>query len=241
MVQLSSNQEAKASDVPKRRHPIFYRVVIFLGRIVYLLSARSVELNTRRTTTPGGLLLVANHTSPYDVPCLLKVSRRPLDFISLERFGRMVFVGWFFRSLNVVFLRRESDLGDSATLKEVAKRLRMGRAVAIFPEAEMRTEETSAIATGDYYEGFGKLAVLGRAKILPAVVLDSANFGKPSGWLPWPRTEWGVIFGEPIAVPPGDSVTAAAQLEGLWLEAIRELEPQLAAAMTTRFGGPEAA
>ena len=72
--------------------------------------------------------------------------------------------------------------------------------------------------------------------IVPAVVLDSGDFGRFSGWLPWPRTEWGVIFGEPITRPAGDSLTAAAEFERQWLQAIRDLEPQLRAALTQRFG-----
>ncbi len=237
MVKTEQRASKLRELTPKRQHPLFFRVMHFLARVVYFLSSRSVELGVQHTATEGGLLVACNHLSPYDVPCVLKASKRPFDFISLERFATMFFVGWFFRHLNVIFLKRGGDLGDSATLKEAAKRLRQGRAIGIFPEAEMRSEETSAIATGEFYEGFGKLAVLGRAKLVPAVVLDSKNFGRPSGWLPWPRTEWGVIYGEPIEIPKGcSSIEAAERLEQAWLDSLRRLEPQLRAALNERFG-----
>ncbi len=224
----SRGRTARQSPAHKEPSDGFYRVIVTLGRGIYNASSRPLIVHPERAKSEGGLLLVSNHTSPYDATCLMYGSRRPIDWISVVEFRRKPIVGWLFGRLNALFLDRAQ--ADSATLKDAARRLRRGRMVGIFPEAEMRTDQTSAITTGTFYSGFGQLALLGRVPILPAVVLGSTEFSKPTGWLPWPRTRWGAIFGEPISVPEGLSIKdASAQLEREWLTAIRSLELELRA------------
>ena len=222
-------------EVPRRGSGLVYTLLVAGGRIVYRITSTSVSMGREHTETPGGYLLVSNHTAPYDVSCLMQSSRRPIDFLSILRFGRRPFVGWLFRQMNSMFLERKGN--DAATLKEAAKRLRRGHVVGIFPEGGMRNEKTRAILTGDYDPGFAQLAVLGRAPIVPVVILGSTRFGRSGAWFPWANTEWGIHFGEPIEVPKGMRMReAAAHMEAEWLKASRTLDEELREAMTQRFG-----
>ena len=221
--------------VPRRGSDLVYSLLVAGGRVVYRITSTSVVLGLEHTESPDGYLLVSNHTSPYDVSCLMAVSRRHIDFLSIVRFGRKPFVGWLFRRMNSMFLERRGN--DAATLKEAAKRLRRGFVVGIFPEGGMRTETTRATVTNDYDSGFGQLAVLGKAPIVPAVILGSGRFGRPGAWFPWANTDWGVHFGAPIEVPQGVPMReAAAHVESEWIRASRALDEELREAMTSRFG-----
>lgn len=222
-------------EVPRRESDLSYNLLVAAGRMVYRITSTSVILGLERTEQPGGYLLVSNHTSPYDVSCLMAACRRPIDFLSVVRFGRRPFVGWLFRRMNSMFLERRGN--DAPTLKEAAKRLRRGHVVGIFPEGEMRNEATRATRTENYDPGFAQLAVLGRAPILPAVILGSGRFGRPGAWFPWSNTDWGLHIGQPIEVPQGVPMReAAARMEAEWLRASRALDEELREAMTERFG-----
>lgn len=230
-----SPQFTQELTVPRRENGLIYALLVAGGRAVYGLTSTAVRLGVEHTEREGGYLLVSNHTSPYDVSCLMAASRRPIDFLSIVRFGRKPLVGWLFRRMNSMFLERRGN--DAATLKEAAKRMRRGHVVGIFPEGEMRSETTRATRTGDYDSGFSQLAVLGKAPIVPAVILGSGRFGRPGAWFPWSNTNWGIHFGAPIDVPKGLSMReAAAHMDAEWIRASRALDEELRQAMEQRFG-----
>lgn len=231
----TSQEPSLELEVPRRNSDLAYSLLVAGGRMVYRITGTPVILGQEHTSRSGGFLLVSNHTAPYDVSCLMVACKRPIDFLSVVRFGRRPVIGWLFRSMNSLFLERKGN--DAATLKEAAKRLRRGHVVGIFPEGEMRNEATRATLTGEYDAGFAQLAVLGRAPIVPVVILGSTRFGRPGAWFPWSNTQWGISFGAPIEVPRGLSTRrAAAQMETEWISASRALDEGLREAMTERFG-----
>jgi 1-acyl-sn-glycerol-3-phosphate acyltransferase len=204
---------------------VFYRVVREVGRTAFVFSSRPLVLGAQHVARPGAFILACTHTSPYDVPLLMRHVPRHLDFVSSTEVFAQPLVGWFYRNLNAFPLDRSRP--DAPTVRTILRRLQRGRVVAIFPEGGFRTGTASVIHSAKIRPGFGKLAALTRAPIVPAVVINSATYARVARWLPTFSARYGVAFGpaiEPDATP--------AVNEGRLLDALRELHAQLA----TRLG-----
>jgi len=214
-------------------HDRFYRVVVAAGRLVFRVASRPVVLHGARVPSRGGVLLASNHTSPYDVACLMSACRRPIDFVSIVEVKERPLVGAFFRRLNCMFLDRHRS--DAVTAREILDRLRDGRLVGIFPEGRLTTAESSVLRGGEITSGIGQLAQVARVPVVPCVVLDTGNFAGLAPWLPLRRTRYAVAFGNPLEVR-GDLPRSAARadLEERWRSGLLELEAELLPSMTWR-------
>lgn len=228
------------SRVP-RRNDVFYRLVHFFGSGVLDVSSRSVVLHRERTERDGGFLLAANHLSPFDVPCIIRTSLRPLDFVSIVEVFENPLLGWLYGSLNAMPLDRHSQ--DLVIVREIVQRLRAGRAVAIFPEGRIHTEETSVLKGGEVTQGFGQMAMMADVPIVPCVVLGSSNFYGVTPWLPLRRTRFAMAFGEPLRAPSTDAegrplgrARSWRLLEEQWRESLLALYDELAEELSRRSG-----
>ncbi len=213
---------------------------------VYWLCTRPVVLYHARLPREGGFLLACNHTSPYDVSCLMYVSQpRFLDFITTTQVMAQPVLGFIGRNLNTIPLDRGRVNGDA--VRKVVARLKEGRVVCLFPEARMVPEAESVLHGGPHRAGLGRMAALARAPVVPCVVLDSGRCGRPTAWLPLRRTRFAVAYGEPIHPPPAETKEQrqAAQrwVEARWCEAVQALAVELRGAMPwcgTAVGVPAA-
>ncbi len=220
---------------------LFYRTVVFNGRGVLKLCSQSLVLHPERSALEGGFLLAANHLSPFDVSCLMGVTRRRIDFVSIVEMFEKPIVGWIFGHLNAMPLDRHRP--DRVTIRQIVSRLRKGRAVAIFPEGSIRDASSSVLKGGTFREGFGQMAQMAGVPVVPCVVLGSRNFYGVFPWLPHRRTRFAVAFGEPILPetkhadgrPLGRS-EARVRLEASWLQAVQELHGELESAIAQRPG-----
>ena len=199
-----------------------YAFIRALGYPIFWITSRPIVLHRERTAIPGGYILAANHLSPYDVPALMAVSSRPLDFLSIVEFRDKPLVGPFFRAMNCTFLDRGRT--DPAAMHELAARLNRGRVVAMFPEAGFRTMDNSVLTGGPFKPGVIRLAQLTGVPIVPCAIVGTGIYSKFSSWYPFRAVRFGVAFGEPIRVD-GDTgarpaATAALQsaYAGLFLE-----------------------
>ena len=67
----------------------FYRLVRFVGRPVFRVSAAPIVLGTERVPRASGadhgaaFILASTHESPYDVALLIRHTPRLLDFVSI--------------------------------------------------------------------------------------------------------------------------------------------------------------
>ena len=204
-----------------------YRLIRLAGYPIYWITARPVVLHAERTARPGGYVLAPNHLSPYDVPALMGVSRRPLDFLSIVEMHRKPAVRVFFEAMNCEFIDRGRR--DVAATAALAHRLKRGRVVAMFPEASIRKPETSALFGGPFKPGVIRLAQMTGVPVLPCAVLGTGIYSKFSSWFPTRSVRFGVNVGEPIFVAEGDDARAAA-LEKL-KAAYRSLGAELQAAL----------
>ena len=134
----------------------FYRCVVATGLPLWKACARPVLLHRERVPVSGALILAPTHGSPYDVPCLIGATPRVIDFLSIVEMQRKRLVGPFYRAMNCVFVdRNKHDVGAARLLKD---RLTQGRAIAIFPEGNIRAPEQSIVRGGPFKPGVIKLA-----------------------------------------------------------------------------------
>ncbi|MDW3095740.1 MAG: acyl-[ACP]--phospholipid O-acyltransferase [Gammaproteobacteria bacterium] len=155
-----------------------------LGRILFKLLYR-VELkgvkNFPNDSTP--YVIVANHTSFLDGPLLMSyMPELPVFAINTD-----VNKKWWAKIFTQFFEMYPLDPTQPMAVKGLVKMLKNGRKVVIFPEGRI-TNNGSLMKV---YEGPGKIAELGGAKLIP-VRIDGAeytNFGRLKGlvkikWFP---------------------------------------------------------
>jgi 1-acyl-sn-glycerol-3-phosphate acyltransferase len=181
------------------------------------------------------MILAPTHLSPFDVPCLMATSPRAIDFLSITDFENKWFVGSLFRRTNCLFLDRGRV--DPHTVREAVRRLKKGRALAMFPEGHIREWENSVVHGKPFKPGVARIAQIANAPIVPSVVLGTNVFMKAKSWFPGARTKYGVNFGQPIH--PREDLSAeesqqdlVRRLSGAYVELYRELRPMLPAAAT---------
>jgi 1-acyl-sn-glycerol-3-phosphate acyltransferase len=208
----------------------FYWFVRTACRPAFWVSSRPIVMHAERSRRSGPYILAANHHSPYDVAAMIRHTPAYLDFVSITEVFRYRSVAWFYGSMNVIPVDRSKS--DGAGVRAILGRLRRGRILAIFPEAAIRSPKNSVTNGGPIRPGVGKLAQLGRAPVLPCVIINSGAYRKVSAWLPVKRVRYGIIYGEPIVIKPDVEKNAAAHmLEQELKTKLVELYRELSAAM----------
>jgi len=208
----------------------FYNLIWYAGAHVFWTTSSPVVLHADRTRRQGAYLLASNHSSPYDVPLLMRHTARNLDFVSIVEVFRKPLVGWFYGSMNAFPLDRSKP--DSPTVRIILDRLARGRVVAMFPEGGFRDEAKSVTHGGNMRPGIGRIAHLANVPIIPVVVVRSNLYSHFIHWLPLKRTKYGVIYGEPLELRPDlEKSEAAQEIEGRLRAAFISLYRELSDAM----------
>jgi 1-acyl-sn-glycerol-3-phosphate acyltransferase len=201
------------------------------------VSSRPTVLHRDRVDVPGAYILAPNHLSPYDVPCLMAVSKRNLDFVSIVEVFRNPLVALLFGSVNVFPLDRSRP--DSPTVRIILDRLKRGRVVAMFPEGHVREDERqSVIHGGPFKPGVARIAQLADAPVVPTVILGTKAYSRVLSWAPVRGLRYGVNFGQPIRVRTDlDKAEAIKVFLAEMKQAYLDLYAELKAAMPKPRGG----
>lgn len=175
-----------------------YNLVTGFGRHVFWLSSRRTLLHLERLKTPGGYILAPNHLSVFDVPCLMAVSPRNLDFVSITEVFAKPLVGFFYGSMNAFPLDRSRP--DGPTVRSILDRLARGRAVAMFPEGKLRTMDNSVLTGAPFKPGVARIAQLSGAPVIPCAIVGTGAYTRVKSWLPIRSVRYGVNVGQPIRI-----------------------------------------
>jgi 1-acyl-sn-glycerol-3-phosphate acyltransferase len=179
----------------------FYKAVRLVGSAVFGVASRPLILHRERAARPGAYLLAANHESPFDAALLIAAAPRVIYWLSIVELFRHPFTRWFLSSMLAAPLDRSRV--DTATVRTIARHLRAGRAVGMFPEGGLRIGDDSVLRGGALKDSLAKLAELARVPVLPCVIVGGRNFHRWTSWLPLFRTRWAVAFGEPLELARG--------------------------------------
>lgn len=174
----------------------FYQLVRVVGGAIFRVASAPLVLHAERAQYPGGCILAANHTSPYDAALLIYVTPRVIYWLSIAEIFRHPLARWFLTGIGASPLVRGGS--DLRTMRGVLRHLRAGRVVGIFPEGGLRDGAASILQGGAIEDGVCKLAQLARVPVIPCVVLGSGKFARWTSWLPGARTRWAVAYGEPV-------------------------------------------
>ncbi|HEY8904292.1 MAG TPA: lysophospholipid acyltransferase family protein [Chthoniobacterales bacterium] len=129
----------------------------------------------------GPLILAANHISHFDPPLVGSLFPRAVDWMAMDELFQN---DLFARGLDLAgAFRVQRDGSDRTALRTAARRLQAGRVVGIFPEGGIRAGESSILEGAPMRPGVGALALLGRAPILPCVVIGTDRLYKETNWL----------------------------------------------------------
>jgi len=202
----------------------FYKATRFLALPVLCTTSRPVVLGLENVPRSGACLIAANHTSPYDVPVLIRHVPRPLDFVSIVEVFQNPFVAWLYGNMNAFALDRRKP--DAPTVRKILNRLERGRVVVMFPEGGFRRGEASVIRSRTMRPGLGRIANIAAVPVVPAVLINTSVYAKPGSWLPFFRTRYAIAFAPPISPQGSPEETDAAVIEAfvrLYAQAVAKL------------------
>lgn len=97
-----------------------------------MLRALGVELRSDGRPRPGGLLLVANHVSWLDILAINAV--HPARFVSKAEIKSWPVIGWLVTTAGTLYIERGQRRDALRVVHKMAKVLRSGQVVAVFPE-----------------------------------------------------------------------------------------------------------
>ncbi len=204
----------------------FNRAFRLTHRPIFWVSQRVRVVGLEHVDRPGGYLLAANHHNAMDIPGLMYITPRLIEFVSTLQITQHPLVGPFYRRFQPIPLNR--GIVDSRTLREVVRRLQAGRGGGIFPEGRLCPEEESVTNGGGHRPGLGRIARLAGVPIVPAAILDAGSMMRPTAWLPLKRNRFAVAFGEPLWVRRDlEPREAQQELEARWRAAVMGLAAEL--------------
>jgi 1-acyl-sn-glycerol-3-phosphate acyltransferase len=175
-----------------------YNLVWAVGVHAFWVSSRPTILHRDRLKMPGGYILAPNHLSPFDVSCLMAISPRNLDWVSIVEAFRNPLVALLYGSVNTFPLDRSRP--DSPTVRTILDRLKRGRVVAMFPEGAIRTPENSVLNGAPFKPGVARIAQLADVPVIPCAIVGTDAYYKAKSWLPVRGVRYGAAFGRPLRV-----------------------------------------
>jgi 1-acyl-sn-glycerol-3-phosphate acyltransferase len=168
---------------------------------VFSAVARRRVFRPERAKLKGPWILASNHISHFDPLLLTSVIRRQIDWMAMADLFKSRWLGWWLRNSDCFPVQRFK--ADRVALKTAIDRLRNGKLVGMFPEGGLRDGAASVLGGSELRRGIRAVADLGKAPIVPCVILGSDRLYRSSNWLPFRRTPIWIGFGEPLTAVEG--------------------------------------
>jgi 1-acyl-sn-glycerol-3-phosphate acyltransferase len=200
---------------------MFYRFILWLMRIFFLLYFRFWVEGRENIPRTGGAVIAANHASYLDPPAVGIAMPRKLNFMAKEELFRIPFLGYMIKGLGAFPVRRAT--GDRAALNRALQLLADGQLMGIFPQGRRASNRELALRGGAVF-----LASKAQVPLIPVAVLGSDRAWGMGRKFPLPKRVR-VVIGKPIRVPPFEAnrrQEQMAQANALLSDALRELLQQ---------------
>jgi len=108
---------------------------ILFSRGVLFLSGVRLVVSGRERVPAGGMILMANHRSHFDVPALIAaLPELQLRWVAKKELGRIPIFGWSMRAAGHVLVDRRNRAKAIESLVRARHALARGRAMVVFPE-----------------------------------------------------------------------------------------------------------
>ena len=136
------------------------------------LHAEGTELVDRQQR----YILIANHSSYYDIPCIFAAIPQPIRFMAKVSLFKIPIFGWALGRAGFIPIDRKNRRTAVRSFEQAIERIRKGNTIVVFPEeGRSRTREMRPFQRGGYL-----LALRSGLPILP-VAIDGTYDVFPAG------------------------------------------------------------
>lgn len=164
-----------------------------------IVHAAGVELRTENLDTidpAKRYILVANHYSYLDVPCLITAIRQPVRFMAKASLFKIPIFGWSLARAGFIPIDRKNRRTAVKSFDLAAKRIRKGNTIIIFPEeGRSRHREMRPFQRGAFL-----LALKSEKTIVPLAIDGTYDI--------WPASSW-VVKPGPVTIKTGTPIETA--------------------------------
>ena len=181
-----------------------YTISRLISGCVFSAVSRRHVFNPEGARHSGPWILASNHISHFDPLLLTSVIRRQIDWMAMSDLFKPRLLGWWLRCSDSFPVQRFK--ADRTALKIAIDRLLAGKLVGLFPEGGLRDGAASVLGGASLRRGIRAVADLGKAPIIPCVILGSDRLYRSSNWLPFRRTPVWIGFGQPLTAEHGEAL-----------------------------------
>lgn len=176
----------------------FRAVLDEVGRVwgQRLLALYNITLEVTGTMPEGPCLILCNHQSAFDVPCLLSVATKSISFMPKAEIRKIPGIGRILERSGSIYLDRSDSEAAKRAMDAAASALKE-RSFLIFPEGTRSREGIAGFKKGAFH-----VATAARVPLLPVALAGSDD---PSSLDP-SRKLVRLAFGKPIEVKGTESI-----------------------------------
>ena len=152
--------------------PVIDKLIRWWARSV--VRAAGIELhseNLERMLPDQKYILIANHNSYLDIPCLLATVPQPLRFMAKESLFKIPIFGWALSAAGFVPVDRKNRKKAVRSFELAADRIRRGNSIVIFPEEGRSSQRQMR----PFQRGAFLLALKAELPILPLAIDGTFN------------------------------------------------------------------
>ncbi len=134
-----------------------------------MVAAAGIDLrseNADRIRRDQRYVLVANHYSYFDIPCILAAIKMPIRFMAKASLFKIPIFGWALGRAGFIPIDRKNRRTAVKSFELAAERIRKGNTIVVFPE-EGRTRE---VAMRPFQRGAFLLAMKSEQPIVPIAI-----------------------------------------------------------------------
>ncbi len=165
-------------------------------RGIFAYATKRHVLYPERARRPGPWLLASNHISHFDPLLLTSVVPGQIDWMAMADLFKPRLLGAWLRAADTFPVQRFT--ADRTAIRSAIRRLNGGKVVGMFPEGGLRDGTASVLGGAPLLRGIRAVAELGRAPVIPGVILGSDRLYRTANWKPARRVPIWIGFGEAL-------------------------------------------
>ena len=177
----------------KRELPLTMARTFWSPMILFFSGAEVTVKGGENLDISKSYIFLSNHQSFLDIPILFRSIPINLHFMGKSELKKMPFIGWFMKSVGMVFVNRKDRAESIKSLQEAGHMIRNGKSLMIFPEGTRSKDDK----IGEFKRGSFFIAKEAEVPIVPVYVRNAR--------LVWPVSSFKfksgpveIIIGKPV-------------------------------------------
>jgi 1-acyl-sn-glycerol-3-phosphate acyltransferase len=173
----------KGATGPKTEHRIERIIQRWSGHFLEIPPIEMTVEGAERVDPDRRYVVVANHTSNFDIPVLFRAVPTPIRFLAKKELYKIPLVGPGMEAAGIVKVDRGGAISTRQAINDAAKETyRRGYSLMVF--AEGTRSRTGEMAT--FHKGAARLAIDNGADLLPVVISGTFDINPPGSWFVFP-------------------------------------------------------